>query len=289
MKAEKKRVGIKAQIRAEKERGRRVATVIFLAIILASAALSAYFGYTILNPSTPLNSIEPTLQFKPENPNPKLKAAIVDQLSLTAPNETFTQTAAAILTQAGYTVDYYPGEKVTVDFYRNLPTYSYRLIVLRVHSTLTYGQLFTSETYSTSRYVLEQLNAQIIKVSFYSDTPPYYFGISPYFIEKGMSGNFNNATIIMMGCNGLKNPLMASEFIRRGAKACIGWSESVRASHTDQATATLLQHLIMETQAIKQAVENTMKEVGPDPAYNSQLNYYPLETGDFTIQNIVGS
>ncbi|MCJ7423766.1 hypothetical protein MUP01_05805, partial [Candidatus Bathyarchaeota archaeon] len=65
MKAEKKRVGIKAQIRAEKERDRRVTTAIFLAIVLASAALSAYFGYTILNPSTPLNSIEPTLQFKP--------------------------------------------------------------------------------------------------------------------------------------------------------------------------------------------------------------------------------
>jgi len=156
--------------------------------------------------------------------------------------------------------------------------------VLRVHSTLTYGQLFTSETYSTSKYVFEQLNDQIIKVSFYSDTPPYYFGISPYFIEKGMSGNFDNATIIMMGCNGLKNPLMASEFFKRGAKACIGWSESVSASHTDQTTIHLLQHLITEKQTIEQVVDKTMEEVGPDPAYNSTIEYYPFESGNYQIQ-----
>jgi len=270
MKTEKKRVGTKAEIRAIKNRERRIATVIFLAFILLIVIFSSYFTYNFLN--------QP--QNQTTNPaSSQLKAAIVDQLSLTFPNQTFIETATNTLKQAGYTVDYYPGEKVTVDFYRNLPTYSYRLIVLRVHSTLTYGQLFTSETYSTSRYVLEQLNDQIIKVSFYSDTPPYYFGISPYFIENGMSGNFNNTTIIMMGCNGLKNPLMATEFIRRGAKACIGWSESVRASHTDQTTATLLQHLITETQAIKQAVENTMKEVGPDPASKAVLQYYPLEAG----------
>ncbi|MCJ7767042.1 hypothetical protein MUP79_01440 [Candidatus Bathyarchaeota archaeon] len=107
MKAEKKRAGIKAQIRAENERDRRIATAVFLAVILVSAALSAYFGYTILNPSAPADSVEPTLQFKPENPNPELKAAIVDQLSLTFPNQAFVEAAANTLKQAGYTVDYY--------------------------------------------------------------------------------------------------------------------------------------------------------------------------------------
>lgn len=283
MKAEEKRAGIKAQIRAEKERGRRVATAIFLAIILASAALSAYFGYTILNPSTPLNSIEPTLQFKPENPNPKLKAAMVDQLSLTAPNETFAQTAAAILTEANYTVDYFSGEKVTVEFYRNLPTYGYKIIIFRVHST-TGGYpvvaFFTCELYSRSKYVSEQLSDKLHSIAYsYSDAQAY-FGILPSFVESSMNGKFQNTIIIMMGCEGIKNTKMAEAFVGKGAKAYVGWNGSVSSSHTDQATTQLLKHLVTEGQTISQAVENTAREVGPDEVYKSILKYYPLAWGN---------
>jgi hypothetical protein len=292
MKAEKKRVGIKAQIRAEKERGRRVATAIFLAIILASAALSAYFGYTVLNPSTPLNSIEPTLQFTPENPNPKLKAAIVDQLSPTAPNETFTQTAAAILTQANYTVDYFSGQRVTVDFYRNLPTCGYTLIVLRAHSGLDRNMegvetgrvnLFTCESYSTSRYVQEQLASRVLCVGFLSEGSRY-FGVSSPFIQECMNGKFANTIMIMMGCNGLTYTSVAQAFIEKGAKACVSWDGSVSSSRTDQAATRLLKHLVTEGQTISQAVENTAREVGSDEVYDSILKYYPFASGNYAIQ-----
>ena len=291
MKAEKKRAGIKAQIRAEKERGRRVATAIILAIILASAALSAYFGYTILDPSTPLSSIEPALQFKPENPNPKLKAAIVDQLSLTAPNETFTQTAAAILTQANYTVDYFSGEKVTVNFFRNLPTGGYKLIILRVHSAIGPEDnpplaLFTSEPLDSRKHVDEQLTDQLQGVVFlpYRPGDKTYFGIPPKFIETSMKGELSNSVVIAMGCDGLTYTDMAQAFIEKGARAYVSWNGSVSSSHTDQAATQLLKHLVTEGQTISQAVENTAREVGPDEAYNSILKCYPLASGNYAIQ-----
>lgn len=63
-----------------------------------------------------------------ESSGPK-KAAIVDQLSLTQPNPAFAETATGILEDAGYLVDYYPGEAVTVEFYRDLPTHGYDLIL----------------------------------------------------------------------------------------------------------------------------------------------------------------
>jgi hypothetical protein len=292
MKAEKKRVGTKAQIRAEKGRERRVATAIILAIIRASAAVAAYFGYTILNPSTSLSSIEPALQFKPENPNPKLKAAIVDQLSLTAPNETFTQTAAAILTQANYTVDYFSGQRVTVDFYRNLPTCGYTLIVLRAHSALERNKegvergrvdLFTCESYSASRYVQEQLASRVACVMFLRGGSQY-FGVSSPFIQECMNGKFANTIMIMMGCNGLTYTSVAQAFVEKGAKACVGWDGSVSSSRTDQVATQLLKHLVTEGQAISQAVENTAGEVGPDEVYNSVLKYYPLAWGNYAIQ-----
>lgn len=293
MKAEKKRVGTKAQIRAMKEKERRITTVIFLTIILLAVGFSAYFACTLLaQPSQ--NLIEPSLQFKPENPNPLLKAAIVDHLSLTCSNETFREEAAAILVKANYTVDYFSGEKVTVEFYRNLPTFEYRLIILRVHST-TGGQpivaFFTSEAYNKGTYNYEQLTDQIEPVAYTSEEGSNgicYFGITQKFIASSMKGKFQNTTIIMMGCEGLYNTKMADAFIEKGAKVYMGWNGSVSASHTDTATAVLLQHLIQENQTIEQAMDNTMKKVGPDPASESVLGYYPLKVGQQTIENFNG-
>jgi len=209
------------------------------------------------------------------------KAALVDQLSLTFPNQNFIDTTTEILEQAGYTVDYYPGEEVTVEFYKNLPTHGYKIIILRVHS-MTEGphivDLFTSELYSTSKYFYEQLTGKLRNVAYFYGDINTFFGITPSFIKSSMQGKFNNSIIVMMGCEGLKNPSMAEAFIEKGAKAYIGWSQSVSASHTDQATIYLLTHLVTEKQTIEQAVETTMKEVGPDPAYNSLLISYPISS-----------
>jgi len=194
------------------------------------------------------------------------KAAIVDHLSLTQPNQTFVSAATTILKQAGYTVDYYPGEKVTVEFYRNLPHYQYGLIIFRVHTTER-GAFFTSEPYSTSAYFWEQMNDMVWKVS-YDGKPPFYFGISPAFVKSSMNGRFSGTFVIAMGCYSLKFNDMAEAFIERGAKVYIGWTDSVLASHTDTATTHLLQHLLVNKQTIRDAIRQTMKEVGPDPQYN---------------------
>jgi hypothetical protein len=280
MNTKEKRLGTKAQIRAIKNRERRTATAIFLVFILLIVVFSSYFTYNFLN--QPQNqTTNPT--------SSQLKAAIIDQLSLTLPNQTFIETATNTLKQAGYTVDYYPGEKVTVEFYRNLPTHGYEIIILRVHSALGANNeplaLFTSERTSGTKYVYEQLNDQLQGVAFlpYKPGDPTYFGIPPKFVKLSMNGKFQDATIIAMGCDGLTQTDMAEAFIEKGAKAYISWNSSVSASHTDQATICLLQHLATDKQTINQAIEKTMKEVGPDPSYKSVLLYYPFKVGEQTI------
>jgi len=286
MKTIKKRVGTKAEIRAIKNRERRIATAIFLTFILLIVVFSSYFTYNFLN--------QP--QNQTTNPaSSQLKAAIVDQLSLTFPNQTFIETATNTLKQAGYTVDYYAGEEVTVEFYRNLPTHGYSIIILRVHSSAAELQgkefvetpvgIFTSESYSQTKYVYEQLTDQLVTASYTMPQPPYYFAIVPKFVTSSIKGTLQNTIIIMMGCEGLNNTKMAEAFIQKGAKAYIGWKGSVSASHTDIATTRLLQHLIIEKQTINQAIENTMKEAGPDPSYKSVLLYYPSKVGEQTIEN----
>jgi len=280
MQGKKKHKGTKAEIRAQKKRFRLIGTIITVAILVVLIALSSFLIYSYLKQSSP-------------NPHPafELKAAIVDHLSLTSPNQTFNQTATNILKQAGYTVDYYPGEEVNVEFYRNLPTHGYSLIVLRVHSVAgtsdgkNFILFFTSERFSSTKYFYEQWTDQVGWVGYY-EGGPIYFGIREKFVRLSMNGRFNNAIIIMMGCEGLIYTNMAEAFIEKGAKVYISWNGSVSASHTDQATIQLLTYLT-QNQTIREAVENTLNEVGPDPADNSTLDYYPktLETQNYVILN----
>jgi hypothetical protein len=210
------------------------------------------------------------------------KAAIVDHLSLSQPNQTFVENVTTVLEQAGFTVDYYPGEKVTVEFYRNLPSYGYGLIVFRVHTTQR-GAFFTSEPYSISQYVMEQLNDQVWRVSYNEGKPPLYFGIPSSFVTLCMDGKFSETVVIAMGCDTLRFSDMAKAFIEKGAKVYVGWNGPVSTRHTDHATVQFLEHLIVEKQTINKAVTETMAEVGPDPMCESVLLYYPIEAKNFII------
>jgi len=253
------------------------------AILIAMVFLSAFIINSMPNqPST--NKTVPSLS--------QPKVAIVDHLSLTFPNQTFVETITNILKQVGYTVDYYPGENVTVELYRNLPTYGYKLVIFRVHSGLILGGgdsifLFTSEPYSTQKYVYEQLTDQIALTRLYVGGSPY-FGINEKFVKSSMKGTFTNTTIIMMGCNCMRYTTMAEAFVEKGAKACVGWNMSVSASNTDIVTMHLLQHLFIEKKKLKDAVSEAMKEVEPEPdlEYKTYLTYYPTEAGEQTVANV---
>lgn len=213
-------------------------------------------------------------------------AAIVDQLSLTQPNPDFLEAATNLLEEAGYTVDYYPGEEVTVEFYRDLPTQRYQLVILRVHSgltslTRTYEEetdqvaLFTSSPYSKAEYLEEPVDS--LAIASYQVDGPQYFAIMPDFIKSSMRGRFDDTTIILMGCDGLASDKAAEAFVERGARAFLSWSGLVSASYTDAATERLLQHLVIDGLPIEDAVAQTMADVGPDPEYGSTLLVYPSE------------
>jgi len=270
--------GIKQKIREEKKREERIGLAVVLFSVLVLVMIVS--GFTL---NSLLNQLSTSQQVSFSS---EPKAAIVDHLSLTMPNQTFIETATTTLEQAGYTVDYYSGEEVTVEFYRNLPTHGYRIVILRVHSALVSADkppvtLFTSEPYSQTGYISEQLAGQVGWVTYKFEngkpTEPTYFGISPLFVKKSMKGEFQDATIVMMGCNGLTYTDMAEAFIERGAKAYISWSDAVLPMHTDSATTHLLQHLLIEKRTVKQALEDTNRDTGPDSTYNSLLLAYPEE------------
>ena len=217
-------------------------------------------------------------------------AVIVDQLSLTVPNQAFVTAATGLLEEAGYSVDYYSGEEITVDFYKSLPTRGYDYIVMRVHSGLyteegsgdgvdsevTFLALFTNETYNQYTYIEEQEAGRIGK-AFYREGGEELFAIGPGFVSSSMEGRFDDTMIVMMGCDGLGTTVTADSFIQKGAEAFISWSQPVTASHTDAATEELLEKLLIEGLSTADAVERTAAELGPDPAYGAELRF--VESG----------
>jgi hypothetical protein len=247
--------------------------VTYLIVAISVVALASFLVFYALGPK---NSVIDTAP----------KIAVVDHLSLQWPDPTFNQTMMDILNTTGLKVDYYPSEDVTVDFYRDLPKHNYKLIIFRVHSTATsnvngtppFVVFFTSELYNSMAHVSEQADMRVVMTKF-PNNETTYFGVTPSFVKDSMEGRFNDTVIVAMGCEGMTYTTMAEAFIEKGAKAFISWNGTVSASHTDEATVSLLRHLITEKKTVQEAVAQTMNEVGPDPAGNSVLVFYPDGAG----------
>lgn len=140
--------GTKRKVRASEKRRRRF----IIATIVIAVAIVLIFGLFSNNALFPSQT---------------LKAAIVDQLSIKYANSAFLQTSTTILERAGFAVDYYESREVTVEFYRNLPTHGYDLILLRVHaathsSNVSYTVLFTSELRDIEKYNYEKVTDRIL-------------------------------------------------------------------------------------------------------------------------------
>lgn len=234
-------------------------TVILIAIIFISGVIA----YLLLNQ-------QPSQSFG-------FKAAIVDQLSGTFPNPSFNDNAKTILVSAGYTVDYYGPDQVTVDFFRNLPSKGYGLVIIRAHSTgwARFGDpvaIFTSEPYSRDKYMLEQLSDSVSSGLLANNQA--YFVVTSNFVRKSMQGEFPKSIIVMMGCTGLITSEMAQAFVARGASVYISWDNSVTVDRTDEATTALL-HSLASGKNVEEAVNAAMSKVGTDPVFSSHLGFYP--------------
>jgi len=218
-----------------------------------------------------------------------LRAAIIDQLSSSHANNTFWFAANSMFQSNGWSLQYYAGSLSSDDltFYRSLPQRAFKILIVRSHTAMetSTGTLavFTSEQWddekASTTYLVDAMNDRIARVRVTLNSTAY-FGITPNFV-KAINGNFQDAIIIMMGCESLTNTKMAEAFIEKGARAYIGWTGLVSADHTDAATQQLLKHLIIEKKTIAIAITEVLTEVGEDPTYGSTMSYYPTQAGEY--------
>ena len=232
-----------------------------------------------------------------ESDNSQPKAAIIDQLYLLEPNPEFIEKTTENLMSYGFSVDLWQGEEITVEFYRNLPRYGYKLLVLRVHSGLLLALLhaqvvpsattyiFTGETYTTAKYVSEQLTDRVSNALMTTEYP-LVFAVNSEFIQNDLKGTFNDTIIIAMGCESHYYDDMAVAFMEKGASAYLGWSGIVSLDYVDEASLNLLGNLCTENLTVQEGVDKTMAELGYDPYFRAYLKYYPAGSGSQTIREL---
>jgi len=271
----------------------RISWKLLCGLIFLITVLCGLFTYFFLNSLSSTN----------QNQNPQqninrtfsFKAAIVDHLSISDPNPSFIEAATNILEKANFTVDYYRRDKVTIEFYKELATHDYGLIIFRVHSgrePVTF--FFSGEEYNMVEYFWEQLYDQVGQGQLPNEKLTY-FSIRPAFVKYSMKGSFYKTVIIAMGCSSLhtNRTEMAEAFIEKGAAVYMGWNASLTAFHGDLATLSVIKSLLLEKQTVKQAVDAAMKEVGPCPAQEpgtiSVLSFYPLSSKNYTIPYVTNS
>jgi hypothetical protein len=254
---------------------------VWLFIALAIAGIVAFVRIYPIGQPAPDNLAKPG-------------AAIVDQLYSLQPNEGFVEEVTRELEDYGFEVDVYQGDEITVDFYRQLPSYGHKLIIFRAHSGLLAEDekiivktlLFTNEPYSGSKHVFEQIDDRLAMARV-DERYPMVFGIPPKFISESMEKKFDDAVIIMMGCSGIFLTDLAEAFIDKGASVYLAWDASVELDYVDRATPYLMGQLCSGKLTVKEAVDSTMNVIGPDPEHQAVLKYYPSGQGDKTVGELI--
>lgn len=221
------------------------------------------------------------------------KAAILDQLDGDIPNKEFQEKATKYLKDAGYQVELFTTEQLTVDFYKKLPKMNYEFIVVRSHAIGSDGpnyfedepvSIFTGEKYADNKYIQEQLFGQLGKGAPYMssqvavsvelsglnetgskevsvdsswrllDTTNPYFLVGSKYVDELMEGSFPNSVIVLGGCSTLSNPSLAKSLVNRGASSVVGWDRLIGSVKNDQAMLTFLEGVLVNDMQVSDAV-----------------------------------
>lgn len=257
---QKHRAGVK-ETNDNKSPGKLRSKWLRTTIIVASFLLILTIGLFAWNSS---NRTPPDSGQQPGLEAPK--AAILDGLYSESPNMTFSQILTNYLSAAGYTVDIFRGENVTIDLLRNIA--GYKVVILRLHSTIGPDPdrnlyVFSGEPYNTSGYGFPVRQGRTTEGKEYFATTIFSLG------SFARADALKDSTVILMGCNGTGDPYSIDRLFKKGVKVYFGWTGYVDLSHTDEATLALVKALCLEKLSPEQAVQKAMTEVRPDPLYET--------------------
>lgn len=208
--------------------------------------------------------------------------AILDPLSEDSASD-FTAKCAELFEGAGYEVEAFLGEEVTLNRIKGLSS-EYAAIIFRVHSGVFEGKawFFTGEPYDNSKHVMEQLANQV-HIGRTARNSDLLFAVGADFVTTFLEDRLGGTLIVLMGCDGLASRDLADAFLGVGASAFVSWDGPVLLADTDNVTLALVEGLVSEM-TLSQALERSLQIAGGTHGYNSSLTFIPEERYNFTLR-----
>jgi len=225
------------------------------------------------------------------------KAVIIDQLHNDKPNINYQQNVTEYLETAGYKVDLYTTDDITVDFYKKLPSMNYKYIVFRTHAlgngTIEESaSLFTGEIHSDYEYIQDQYTGHVGKAVPYlvSEVEELggleallnetYFVVGSKFVDDIMVGTFPNSVIILGGCETSKETFLVESLLFSGASDVVGWNGLVNSKQNDEVIMEVLKETLVNSVDIKDAVHSVMKEYDQKLITSAILTHYSTRASE---------
>lgn len=191
-------------------------------------------------------------------------AVIFDSLG---PSETLE--LSQVLTDEGYRVTRYTGNKATISNFKKIPHDS-DLVIFRVHSSVDHGKvwLFTAEQYSEEKYPVDQLINGVHRARTNS-TGEYFFAISSNFFKDYTPG-LDGSIVLVLGCDAAVSNDLADVFLEKGASSYTSWNGPVSLEHTDKVFNDIV-FGVAHGMTIETAMKKALDKHGVDPYFNSTL------------------
>jgi len=227
-----------------------------------------------------LISVIAYLNQSPGEVSPHQRGVILDGLSADYPNQTFIKSAEKILENAGFTVDIYGPENVSLSLLRKLPSKGYGLVIFRVHGgrirqpigLFIGGGIFIERCSPESHKEEVESGYLLLGRPFFSNET--YCVAPPHYITDKLHGKFKGTIIIAMSCFTGDDDVMARAFFKRGARAYVGFRGEISPAYADAFTINLLQKLYAENLPIQEAFDQARSELGSDPHYGGTPTLY---------------
>lgn len=204
------------------------------------------------------------------------------------------------LERAGYIVDYYKDENVTIELFKRLDDEGYDVIYINSHGFIDSQGLF-------ALFVREKLNSEnallyqsdiaenLIGYLEEGDLAGYLYVTPKFFLRYGNDTRLPGTIIFVDACYSGNNTSLADVFLILGASCFIGWDKAVNVIH-----GIMMDGLFFYEARKDKTIEEAIRMTRRDPESGASLVYFgdgsirirrialDEEVGGFSFNIIVG-
>ncbi|MCS7119837.1 MAG: hypothetical protein RMJ07_07165 [Nitrososphaerota archaeon] len=179
------------------------------------------------------------------------------------------------LERAGYSVDYYKNEDVTLDLLKRIDNEGYGVIYINTHGFLDSNKvvIFTREKKELGKEEIYKDDIESGRIGCFEldeSLKGYYYITPEFFYFYGTDGQYSDALVFIDACFSGNNSSLADVFLKLGAKCFIGWSCLVGVEHGVKMDGLFFHIICTRGLTVTQSLAFTV----PDPVSGARLVYF---------------